>query len=85
MLALKRVAFMRKQRALRQAVLVGDRMASRKRQQLLGACLAAWRLRTRQYSRVAAAFESHMLTLVSDIWRRWRRFCNEQVITWLPS
>lgn len=52
--ALKRDAFQRKQRALRDAMAIGDRLARRRQRLLLAAAFVAWRSRMRLMQAVSA-------------------------------
>ena len=52
----KRVAFQQKQRAVREALAIGDQIARRRKQQLLAACFTAWHVQvSRKVARCRAA------------------------------
>ena len=75
----KRLAFERKQRALRDAVRVGDRMASRRRRDTLCACLTAWRLLAARYQAVGAALQRKSLATLEGAFASWRQVPHHQV------
>lgn len=76
---MKRAAFQRKQRALRDALAIGDRLARCRRAELGAACFGAWRARARvrgAAGRRCAAVRARMLR---SAWHCWRAFLPMQV------
>lgn len=75
----KRLAFERKQRVLRDAVQVGDRMARQRRRNSLGACLTSWRLLAAKYQAIGAALQRRSLATLEGAFAAWRQFLQHQV------
>jgi hypothetical protein len=77
----KRVAFQQKQRAVREALAIGDQIARRRKQQLLAACFTAWhvQVRTRTLRRPSTHYavykDSHALECFSPGCSKSFTFC----------
>lgn len=76
---MRRLAFARKQRAIRDAVLIGDRIIRRKRRELMSAVLNAWRMHAGLYRQVAQRFRSAMEVSMRTCLSMWRATVREQV------
>lgn len=77
--ALKRAAFQRKQRALRDAMVIGDRLARRQRRLLAAATLGAWRGRVRTLA-VASGLAARILRrCVHGLLLHWRAHLQHKV------
>ena len=75
----KQTAFERKQRALRDAIQEGDRLACKRRQRSATACWTAWRLRAAKYRAVGAALRRRALTTLEGIFWQWRQLMQHEV------
>lgn len=70
-LTLKRRAFVRKQRALRSAVLLGSQILRRRQRELLLGAFAAWRLRAGVFKRLQRLLAARMTLTLSTAWGVW--------------
>ena len=83
--ALKRLAFARKQRAIRDAVRIGDQIIRRNRRMLLASTFNAWKVRTGVYRQVARRFQAALQVTLRWAWGQWRAQIATQVAnTFLP-
>ena len=78
----KRLAFERKQRALRDAVQMGDRLARKKRRHTLGACLNAWRLTAAKFQAVGAALQRRSQATLEGAMSYWQQVVQRKVRQW---
>jgi hypothetical protein len=78
-LGVKRVAFQRKQRALRDALAIGDALARRRRMGLATACFGAWRMRARVCGIAAARLAQRQALTQRAAWQHWRSFSAQKV------
>lgn len=76
---LKRVAFARKQRAIRDAVRIGDQIIRRNRRMLLASTFNAWKLRAGVYRQVARRFQAALEVTLRWAWGQWRAQLATQV------
>ena len=70
--ALKELAFARKQRALRQALAMGERARRQRRAATLAAAFSAWRVRAGKYRRVAAKLAGLLEVTLRAAFASWR-------------
>jgi hypothetical protein len=76
---MRRVAFARKQRAIRNAVRVGDEICLSRKRHLLAACLGAWRVSASVYREVARRLAARALGDLRLSWDVWRAFLSRKV------
>lgn len=79
------MAFQRKQQALLEAVDMGDRLAHRRRRELVTATLFAWHLRSGRQKAVAARRAALQQLSKSQALCQWRAFAAHKVAFYLPS
>ena len=72
MAAAKRMIFLRKQRAMRDALRIGDQIIRRNRRMLLASCFNAWKLRAGIYRQVARRFQASLEVTLRWAWSQWR-------------
>lgn len=77
---LKRRAFARKQRALKDAVRIGDQIIRRKRRMLLAGTFNAWKLRAGVYRQVARRFRASLQLTLQWAWTQWKAQLATQVL-----
>ena len=80
--ALKRLAFARKQRAIRDAVRIGDQIIRRNRRMLLASTFNAWKVRTGVYRQVARRFQASLEVTLRWAWTQWRAQLATQVVVY---
>lgn len=68
----KRIIFSRKQRAIRDALRIGDQIIRRNRRMLLASTFNAWKLRAGIYRQVAARFQASLEVTLRWAWSQWR-------------
>ena len=78
---LKRVAFQRKQRALRDAIAIGARLVRRRQRMLTVATFLAWRGRTQLLRAAAAKRESSLAGCARRALLHWRAYGKLRVYT----
>ena len=69
--ALKRVAFARKQQAVREAVAIGDAICRQRRRELAAAAFSSWRARAHVSHLVQARFEGRLRCSEQACFQRW--------------
>jgi hypothetical protein len=74
-LSAKRRMFLRKQRALRDALLVGKQLHRKQRRRALAAAFEAWNARTRSRRRVQAFITPRTDSLMRAAWEVWQLTC----------
>ena len=77
---LKRTAFARKQRAIRDALRIGDQIIRRNRRMLLASTFNAWKLRAGIYRQVACRFQASLQVTLRWAWGQWRAQLAVQVL-----
>eukprot|EP00884_Botryococcus_braunii_P007765 jgi/Botrbrau1/16990/Bobra.49_2s0049.1 len=77
---MRRVVYIAKQAAIREALRQGDQIAKMRRMELQRVCLSAWRGRTHQMSRVAAMLRSRASGCLDSTWRAWQKYCQRKVV-----
>ncbi|BDA41438.1 hypothetical protein COCOBI_02-2180 [Coccomyxa sp. Obi] len=77
----KRFAFQQKQQALHDAIDFGDKLARRRKRDLMVAMLIAWRLQRNRQRIVDCRFEARRHASIIDAWQRWRQFVSHMVHT----
>lgn len=82
---LKRIAFVRKQHAIRDAVRIGDQIIRRKRRMLLAGTFNAWKLRAGIYRQVARRFQASLQLTLRWAWTQWKAQLATQVLIRLSS
>ena len=80
--SLKRLAFARKQRAIRDAVRIGDQIIRRNRRMLLASTFNAWKVRTGVYRQVARRFQASLEVTLRWAWTQWRAQLATQVLVY---
>lgn len=78
---MKTRAFARKQRALKDAVRIGDQIIRRKRRMLLAGTFNAWKLRAGIYRQVARRFQASLQLTLHWAWTQWKA----QLATQVPA
>ena len=76
---MKRAAFQRKQRALRHALAIGDRLAGHRRAELGAAYFGCWLAHARVRSIARRCFAGIQARLLLSAWQHWRMFVPMQV------
>ena len=74
------MAFARKQRAIRDAVRIGDQIIRRKRRMLLAGTFNAWKLRAGIYRQVARRFQASLQLTLRRAWTQWKAQLATQVL-----
>ena len=77
------MAFARKQRAIRDAVRIGDQIIRRKRRMLLAGTFNAWKLRAGIYRQVARRFQASLQLTLRWAWTQWKAQLATQVLVLL--
>ena len=77
------MAFARKQRAIRDAVRIGDQIIRRKRRMLLAGTFNAWKLRAGIYRQVARRFKASLQLTLRWAWTQWKAQLATQVLVLL--
>ncbi len=76
---MKRMVFARKQRAIRDAMRIGDQIIRRNRRMLLASTFNAWKLRAGVYRQVARRFQASLEVTLRWAWGQWRAQLATQV------
>jgi len=76
---MKRTVFARKQRAIRDAMRIGDQIIRRNRRMLLASTFNAWKLRAGVYHQVARRFQAALEVTLRWAWGQWRAQLATQV------
>ena len=76
---------MRKQRAIRDALCIGNQIIRRNRRMLLASTFNAWKLRAGIYRQVARRFQASLEVTLRWAWGQWRAQLAAQVLSELPS
>jgi hypothetical protein len=76
---MKRTVFARKQRAIRDAMRIGDQIIWRNRRMLLASTFNAWKLRAGVYHQVARRFQAALEVTLRWAWGQWRAQLATQV------
>ena len=77
------MAFARKQRAIRDAVRIGDQIIRHKHRMLLAGTFNAWKLRAGIYCQVARRFQASLQLTLSRAWTQWKAQLAIQVLVLL--
>ncbi len=77
--AMKRMVFARKQRAIRDAMRIGDQIIRRNRRMSLASTFNAWKLRAGIYRQVARRFQASLEVTLRWAWGQWRAQLATQV------
>lgn len=76
---MKHMVFARKQRAIRDAMRIGDQIIRRNRRMLLASTFNAWKLRAGVYRQVARRFQASLEVTLRWAWGQWRAQLATQV------
>ena len=77
--AMKRLAFQRKQRAIHDALRIGAQIARRNRRQLVTAVFVAWRLQSRVFRALRRHLAARQAASLHRVWQGWRDWTVERV------
>ncbi|MEW5306627.1 MAG: hypothetical protein WDW36_009081 [Sanguina aurantia] len=75
--SLKRTVFVRKQRAVADALRIGEQIRRRRQRQLMAAAFSAWRVQAGVYRAVARRLRSIMARTLATSFRQWRDHTRE--------